>query len=225
MQGAPEWCPEVAPFGASRLSSKLTQGGGQMRRPTAMMLLFIVLTCLSHSRTSRAQGVTAALRVGETVERTIKRGESHAFSVNLKEDNFLQIVVDQRGIDVVVRVFSPEGKSLGEFDSPTGASGQEGVSLVAHLPGAYRIDVSPLEQQENPASGRYEIRILELRPATTEELNSARNQETNRARGLALLLEVASSLQQIRLPETRVRMQIQAAQLLWASNEKLAKKL
>jgi len=190
-----------------------------------MMLLFIVLTCLSHSRTSRAQGVTAALRVGETVERTIKRGESHAFSVNLKEDNFLQIVVDQRGIDVVVRVFSPEGKSLGEFDSPTGASGQEGVSLVAHLPGAYRIDVSPLEQQENPASGRYEIRILELRPATTEELNSARNQETNRARGLALLLEVASSLQQIRLPETRVRMQIQAAQLLWASNEKLAKKL
>jgi hypothetical protein len=190
-----------------------------------MMLLFLVLTCLSYSTISRAQAVTAPLRVGEAVERTIKRGEAHAFNVSLKEDDFLQIAVDQRGIDVVVRVFSPDGKSLGEFDSPTGASGQEGVSLVAHLPGLYRIDVSPLEQQENTASGRYEIRILDLRPATTEELNSAKSQETSRARGLALLLEVANSLQQIRLPETRVRMQIQAAQLLWVPNEKLARKL
>jgi hypothetical protein len=40
-----------------------------------------------------------------------------------------------------------------------------------------------------------------------------------------LLAETAETLAQIRLPQTRVRAQLQTAQLLWPSNEKLAAKL
>src|SRR6266508_2805305 len=64
-----------------------------------------------------------------------------------------------------------------------------------------------------------------LRRATEQELQAGRNQEVLKGRGLALLSEVADSLSQIRLPQTRVRAQLQASQLLWPSDEKLAAKL
>ena len=121
--------------------------------------------------------------------------------------------------------FLPDGNSLGEFDSPNGATGPENLSLVSKANGLYRIDVSPLEQEGNPAGGRYEIRILDLRPATEGELEAANNREAAKRKGLALLFEVADSLQQIRLPETRVRFQLQTAHLLWEADEKRARKL
>lgn len=196
-----------------------------MRRPKLLLVLLFLLSCFSYTAASIAQTEPVSLQLGQSVERTIKRGDSHSFNLNLKVDQFLQLVVDQRGIDVVVRAFSPDGKSLGEFDSPNGVNGPENVSIITKVNGLYRIEVSPLGQEGNQDSGRYEIKILDLRAATNEELEVANNRETARRKGLALLIEVANSLQQIRLPETRVRLQLQTAQLIWASDEKRARKL
>jgi len=195
-----------------------------MRRSIIPLLIF-VLTCLSLVKPAEAQSKSASLQPGVTIENALAIGESHSFTINLEEDQFLQLVVDQHGIDVIVRVFSPKGKSLGEFDSPNGAEGPENVSLVSVTPGVYRIEVAPLGQMANAPAGRYEIRILELRHATDDELRAGKNQEVLKARGLALLAEVAGSLGEIRLPQTRVRAQLQTARLLWPSNEKLAAKL
>ena len=196
-----------------------------MFKPISVPLLLFLLTYCSPFTTAKAQTPAASLRLGESFQRTIRRAETHTFSVSVKQDHLLQLVVDQRGVDLVVRVFAPDGQSLGEFDSPNGTNGPEGVSLIADLSGLYRIDVVPLEPQENAASGRYEIRILDLRPATTEELAAGKNHEAVKSKGFALLAEVAESLHQIRLPETRVRAQIQAAQLLWEADEKRARRL
>jgi hypothetical protein len=133
--------------------------------------------------------------------------------------------VDQRGIDVVVRVVSPAGKTLGEFDSPNGTEGPENVSLISATAGVYRIDVSPLGDGEEVVPGRFEIRILELRAATAQELQTGQNQEALKAKALQLLAELAGNLEELRLPQTRVRNQLLAAQLLWTSDEKLAGKL
>jgi hypothetical protein len=174
---------------------------------------------------TEAQSKSTSLQPGVTIENALALGQSHSFSINLEENQFLQLVVDQHGIDVVVRVFSPEGKSLGEFDSPNGNEGPENVSLVSVAAGIYRIEVAPLGQMANAPAGRYELRVLELRHATEDELQSGKNQEVLKARGLALLAETAETLAQIRLPQTRARAQLQTAQLLWPSNEKLAAKL
>jgi len=128
-------------------------------------------------------------------------------------------------IDVVVRLFSPEGKSLGVFDTPNGNEGPENVSLTADDSGVYRIDVSPLGQTENTATGRYEIRILELRHATEQELEAIKNRQTMKVRGLALVVEASEKLSELRSPQTRVRAQLQTARLLWSSDEKRAAKL
>lgn len=196
-----------------------------MRRAKAVSLLILILSCLSPSMAINAQVEMTSLRPGESIERTIARRNTHSFNVSLEKGHLLQLVVEQHGVDLVVRVYSPDGASRGQFDSPNGTDGPENVSLVANTAGVYRIDVLPLEVEGNAASGRYDIKILDLRHATKEELESIKNREAAKAKGAALLAEVAASLQLIRLPETRIRLQMQAAQLLWDTDEKLARKL
>lgn len=198
-----------------------------MRRSSATLLgaFLTLIVGLSSNEWIAAQSQTTALQLGIPIERTIGRGQSQSFSISLEQDQFLQLVVEQRGIDVVVRLVSPAGKPLGEFDSPNGTEGPENVSLISAAAGVYRIEVAPLGEGEDVVPGRFEIRILELRAASAQELQTDKNQESVKTKGLALLTEIAGSLEQIRLPPTRVRAQIQAAQLLWASDEKFAGKL
>ncbi|MEP6570409.1 MAG: hypothetical protein ABJC10_11610 [Acidobacteriota bacterium] len=191
-------------------------------RHSIVTFLVLVFICQLSGDAAKAQE-TSSLQTGVSLERTLAPGQSQSFTINLEKDQFVQLVVDQHGIDVVVRAFSPEGKSLGEFDSPNGTEGVENVSFVSDVAGSYRIEVAPL--RADAAAGRYEIRVLELRAATDQEVQAARNQELLKARGLALLAEVAESLPQLRLVQTRVRAQLQTAQLLWPTNEKLATKL
>ena len=199
-----------------------------MRRSLATLLgsvLTLTLCLASREWTASAQSQITPLQVGVPIERTLARGQSQSFSISLEQDQFLQLVVEQRGIDVVVRMVSPAGKMLGEFDSPNGADGPENVSLLSATAGIYRIEVFPLGEGEDIGSGRFEIRVLEIRAATAQELQTNKNQESLKAKGQALLSEVAESLDQIRLLHTRVRAQLLAAQLLWTSDEKLADKL
>jgi len=179
-----------------------------MRRSTA--ILAIIFICLVPSE--RTKGQTDSLRLGIPIERALAQDQNHSFSVNLEQDQYLQFVVDQHGIDVIVRVFSPEGKSLGEFDSPNGNEGPENVSVISVTPGVYRIGVAPLGQFETVPAGRYEIKIIELRRATEQELQAGRNQEVLKARGLALLSEVADSLSRLERPEVRISAYLAIAQ-------------
>ncbi len=69
----------------------------------------------------------------------------------------LRGVVEQQGIDVVVRVLGPDGALIAEVDSPNGTQGPEPIDAVAQRAGTHTIQISPLE--ENTAPGRYVIRI------------------------------------------------------------------
>jgi hypothetical protein len=199
-----------------------------MRRSLATLLgsILTLISCLApNDWAGAAQGQLTSLQLGVPIERTLTRGQTQSFSISLEQDQFMQLVVEQRGIDVVVRVMAPSGKRLGEFDSPNGTDGPENVSLISATTGTYRIEVFPLGEGEDVGSGRFEIRVLELRAATAQELQADKNQESLKAKGQALLAEVAGSLDQIRSLNTRVRAQLQAAQLLGTADSKLADKL
>jgi len=187
----------------------------------------LLLLCTSLSvqvSIGQTNGTSSALRPGLPIERTLAGGQSHSYTIGLDKDQFLQLVVEQLGIDVVIRTFSPSGQRLGEFDSPNGANGPEPVTVTAAASGQYRIEVAPLEPRE-VQPGRYEVRIVEIRKATEQELKAARSQELLNARGLALLLEVTQALDQFHRVGGRAAMQIRAAQLLWAADETKARRL
>lgn len=195
-----------------------------MRGSLYLVLSLLLSNPLFGVQFANAQAGPTSLQPGTPIERTLAAGQSHSYTINLEQDQFLRVVVDQRGIDVVVRAYSPSGRRLGEFDTPNGTSGPEDVTVIAETSGAYRIEVAPLSGYDNP-SGRYEIKIVELRKATEQELQAGKNQEVLKAKGLALLIEATQALPQLRRPQTRAGFQIQAAQLLWNSDDKRAAKL
>ena len=176
---------------------------------------------LDQEQTTVSQG--PSLKLGTAVERKLGPREAHAYSVKLEENMYIQLVAEQRGIDLTVQVASPDGKNLGDFDSPNGTDGPENVSFVAVTAGVYRVVVAPLNQQDTK-SGMYEIKIVELRQATEQEIKTSKNLEVVKTKGLALLNEIDGIIAEIRSPQTRIRAQLQAAQLLWPVEEKRASK-
>lgn len=180
------------------------------------LILFPLLIC--SALTVQAQ---TTLQVGTPIERTLGPGQTQEFAVTAEENSYIELVAEQRGIDVLVRVSSPGGKNLGEYDTPNGPEGPELVSFVATAAGSYRITVSPLDSADQ-TTGSFEIKLLEVRPATDQELKANKNLQEVKAKGIALLAEIEPAIQEIKSPHNRIQAQLKAAQLLREIDEKRA---
>ena len=94
-------------------------------------------------------------------------GETHAFQVALAAGQYLRVVVNQRGIDISLKLFGPDGRILVEMDSLTGTQGPEMASVIAAQSGSYRIEVVSFTKDALP--GRYEVKVAALRAATEQD--------------------------------------------------------
>jgi hypothetical protein len=110
------------------------------------------------------------LTQGQTLERELSGGQSHSYKIKVVANQYLKIIVEQKGIDVVVELYLPDGKKLIEVDSPNGTQGPEPVELIAPMDGDYSLKVRSLE--EKASSGRYEVKVLELRASTEKDKHS-----------------------------------------------------
>jgi hypothetical protein len=192
-----------------------------MNKPQQLTLACFLL-CSSLAAVGQAQNASV-LQPGTSIERELGSGQVHTFSVKLEENNLIQFVVEQRGIDVVVKVVSPAGKTIGDYDTPNGAEGPENVSFVALVSGSYSITVQPLNPVDTP-KGRYLIKILEVRAATEQEQRTSKNREIVKAKGIELLKNLDGQISQVKAPLTRIKAQLQAADLLWDDEEKISSK-
>jgi CHAT domain-containing protein len=107
------------------------------------------------------------LTPGTALERALKGGESHSFQISLTAGQFLQISVEQEGIDVEVIAFGTKGERLSHTDSQNGLWGPEPVVLIAEQSGVYQVQVD--SPDKSAPEGRYEIRIVALRDATEDD--------------------------------------------------------
>ncbi|MBI3949281.1 MAG: CHAT domain-containing protein [Acidobacteria bacterium] len=107
------------------------------------------------------------LKPGAPIEREMEGGQSHAYQIALAAGQYMHVVVDQRGIDVVVIVFGPDGQQLIEMDSPNGTQGPEEVSVIAEISGYYLLEVRALDQEA--VARHYEVRIEELREPVPQD--------------------------------------------------------
>ena len=106
------------------------------------------------------------LEFDKPIERELKNGESHSYQFTLRASQYLKAVIEQRGIDVVVRLRGADDKQIGQFDADIRVIGSETLTQVADADGIYRLDV---QAKQAMVSGRYEIRIVELRTATDQD--------------------------------------------------------
>src|SRR5262245_27104809 len=116
------------------------------------------------------------LESGKTIRRELAGGQQHSYQIRLIAGQFLKVVVEQKGIDVVAQVSGPDGKQILEFDSEGRSQGREEVSLVTEAAGSFLLIVRP-KMNEAPA-GSYKVWIEELRAATDTDraLHDARKQ-------------------------------------------------
>jgi CHAT domain-containing protein/tetratricopeptide (TPR) repeat protein len=108
-----------------------------------------------------------SLEPGKPIERELSGGQSHSYKITMTSGQYLQVVVDQRGIDIAVALFTPDGKKISEIDSEHLVEGSETVSTIAEAPGAYLIEARSAEKTAK--TGRYGIKVEELREATAED--------------------------------------------------------
>src|SRR6266508_2571527 len=108
-----------------------------------------------------------SLEPGKPVERELSGGQSHSYKIAMVSGQYLHVVVEQRGIDVVVALFAPDGKKIIEAESQHLIEGSQTVSAIAEAPGAYLVEVRSPEKTAR--TGRYEIKVGELRAATAED--------------------------------------------------------
>ncbi len=108
------------------------------------------------------------LAPGSSFERRLAGGERHGYALELAAGDYLHLVVEQNGIDVVAALIGAGGAAL-EVDSPTGARGPETLFLVAPAAGRYRLEV----RGSPGAPGGYAVRIEAWRPATAPDRERA----------------------------------------------------
>ncbi|MDQ3012320.1 MAG: tetratricopeptide repeat protein, partial [Acidobacteriota bacterium] len=116
---------------------------------------------------STQSGDQPLLTTGVPITRELSGGQSHSYQLALAQGQYLEAVVEQRGIDVVVVVFAPNGQKVIEVDSPNGTAGPEPVWMIAETAGDYRLEVRSLEK--NAAVGRYEVKVEQLRVPTAQD--------------------------------------------------------
>jgi CHAT domain-containing protein len=90
----------------------------------------------------------------------------------LKAGQFVHVVVNQKGIDVVLAPIDPNGRRLVELDRWSDLQGPESVSWIAESSGVYKLEIRAA-RKEAPW-GTYEAKITELRdPTPTDKIRIA----------------------------------------------------
>src|SRR5262245_5281582 len=72
---------------------------------------------------------------GMAFKRELSGAGSHTYQIRLNAGQFLKVIVEQQGIDVVARLIGPDGKQIMAFDSESRLSGSETVEHVAEAEG------------------------------------------------------------------------------------------
>ena len=167
----------------SKRSNQANRGGGGLFLDRHLLLLaFVVaigisqsgvclgsdgaIVSLTSSLSSEAKQVQV-LEAGKPIERELRGGEVHSYEVAVKAGEYLRLVVEQRGIDVVVTLFGADGKQLMEVHTPNKTQGEESISAIAEESERYRLEVRSLDK--NAQVGRYKARIAEQRKASEQD--------------------------------------------------------
>ena len=121
--------------------------------------------------------VARPLAPGAAVGGRLALGASHRFEIELAAGDLLEIIVEQRGIDVATEVLGPSGATLLVADRAIGSRGPEPLAVVAGETGRHRIEVRAAHGDPrlgDAPEGEYELAVAAVRPATAEDRRRAR---------------------------------------------------
>jgi CHAT domain-containing protein len=137
----------------------------------AVALIVPCLGALASSSISPHSGQTAdrsaRLEPGRSIERSLDGDAEHRYELTLKQGERATVSVQQRGLDVVLRVLAPDGRVLSEYAREAREGRDEQAEVVAVASGIHTLIVKAAYPRMTP--GAYEIRLVETRDATNDD--------------------------------------------------------
>jgi tetratricopeptide (TPR) repeat protein/CHAT domain-containing protein len=104
---------------------------------------------------------------GIAVEHTLAGNQIHSYKIKLRENEYFNVRVEQRGIDVELILLDTNGETIIKRDRPNGEQRAETLSFIAPKSGYYQLDVKAVE--EKAKAGKYEIKRETPRSPTTKD--------------------------------------------------------
>ena len=130
------------------------------------LMLFSLGTPSGVAQTSSLNPIQE-LPPNQTLEREVISAETHRYKFDLQKDEFFQVRVEQKGVDVTLKLIDSSEQVLVTMDSPNGKAGPETLSFVAEKSGSYVLEVSGLDAKA--VKGSYLVRREVSRTATTTD--------------------------------------------------------
>lgn len=122
-----------------------------------------------------ADATPTDLEVGEPLERRPSPGETQEYRLGLEAGDYFELVVEQRGMDVAVSLFDPQGGPLLEVDLPIGDLGPERMMAVVDQAGGFSLRVKAWESED--PEGSYRVTLAARRPAAAADRMRSRAAE------------------------------------------------
>lgn len=119
------------------------------------------------AKTTNASARVRRLEYGTAARLPLGGGESHVHSGRAPAGQYVRVVVEQQGIDVVLSLIADDGRVAVRADNANGTRGAESVSVAAASDETFRIKVEAREPKAKAA--HYTIRIAEQRPSTQQD--------------------------------------------------------
>jgi len=140
----------------------------------ALLALFAAgcgsLFILRHEASPDAPPLTLRLAASASPPPAAGGGPVHRQVLELRRGDALEVVVEQRGSDVALRLRDPRGNTVLEIDSPNGLRGRERLLAVAERAGPFTLEIAL--QPRAPLAG-FRKRLVAVRPATAADRRSA----------------------------------------------------
>ena len=104
---------------------------------------------------------TVALTLGKKQSFFLTRNNSKNFNIRVLGGKSYKIICEQKGIDIVLKLKSKEGKELLSQDSPNGRYGPEIINFSTKNSGDFTVTLEPLLQDGNSNKGKVTILMKE----------------------------------------------------------------
>src|SRR5262245_56786072 len=105
------------------------------------MIAFLCVWLLAIAISSQPPSSITPLDPEPAIDRPIARGEEHLYQLTLARGEYVHVVVEQRGVDVIVQTRRGDGAAIADFQEEIRRQGQEDVELVADADGPYTLAV------------------------------------------------------------------------------------
>jgi CHAT domain-containing protein/tetratricopeptide (TPR) repeat protein len=130
----------------------------------ALMLWLFGLTAFGQAPQSDEVRV---LPPNQLIERGMSEAETHRYRFDLRANEFFQVRVEQKGVDIALKLLDASGNVLATMDSPNSKEGPEILSFITERAGNFMLEVSGLVAKAE--KGYYSIRRETARTATERD--------------------------------------------------------